>query len=118
MKLVPGVKLDIAHPRDGLMVEADIGLIERVLTNLIDNALRSTPRGGTVRLDAIREGAAVAVSVSAGRILADSAVAGTGGLLIYLVCGIGVLGGRVRGRSGRRCGCEREAEFDPGASRR
>lgn len=59
-----GVKLDIAHPRDGLMVEADIGLIERVLTNLIDNALRSTSRGGTVRLDAVRDGAAVAVSVA------------------------------------------------------
>lgn len=33
--------------------EADIGMIERVLDNLIENALRHTPRGGTVRLSLI-----------------------------------------------------------------
>lgn len=59
-----GVRLDIVHPRDGLKVEADIGLIERVLTNLIDNALRSTPRGGTVSLDAVPDGETVVVSVT------------------------------------------------------
>jgi signal transduction histidine kinase len=31
------------------MVNADIGLIERVLENLIDNALRYTPAGGTIQ---------------------------------------------------------------------
>ncbi|ANH67415.1 HAMP domain-containing sensor histidine kinase [Mitsuaria sp. 7] len=31
-------------------VEADLGLIERVLTNLLDNALRHTPAGGEVRV--------------------------------------------------------------------
>lgn len=32
------------------MVNADIGLIERVLENLIDNALRYTPKGGSIQL--------------------------------------------------------------------
>lgn len=31
-------------------VEADLGLIERVLTNLLDNAIRHTPAGGQVRV--------------------------------------------------------------------
>jgi len=31
-------------------VQADIGMIERVLTNLLDNAMRHSPEGGTVRL--------------------------------------------------------------------
>lgn len=32
------------------IVNADIGLIERVLENLIDNAIRYTPQGGNIRL--------------------------------------------------------------------
>jgi len=32
------------------LVDADLGLIERVLDNLIDNALRHTPAGGAVRI--------------------------------------------------------------------
>lgn len=45
-------------------VVADIGLIERLLTNLIDNALRHTPTGGSVRLDAWPADGRVAVAVS------------------------------------------------------
>jgi signal transduction histidine kinase len=32
------------------LIHADIGMIERVLTNLIDNALRHTPEGGQIEL--------------------------------------------------------------------
>lgn len=37
-------------PRSSSMVSADLGLIERVLTNLIDNAIRHTPSGGTIEV--------------------------------------------------------------------
>jgi len=43
---------------------ADLGLIERVLTNLVDNALRHTPSGGEIELDLKSQGALVEVTVS------------------------------------------------------
>jgi len=42
-------KLDSQLP----LISADIALIERVLTNLIDNALKHTPAGGLVRIDCL-----------------------------------------------------------------
>ena len=51
LKLKPGadaagVSLTVEGPRELPLVSGDIGLVERVLTNLIENALRSTPRAG------------------------------------------------------------------------
>jgi signal transduction histidine kinase len=46
------------------LVRADIALIERVLQNLIDNALRHTPPGGQVRLSLAAAGTQVEVSVA------------------------------------------------------
>lgn len=40
--------LELAAPRDLLLVDGDLGRIERVLENLIENALRYTPSGGRV----------------------------------------------------------------------
>ncbi|TAK75571.1 MAG: sensor histidine kinase [Aquabacterium sp.] len=40
---------DCADPR--LAVRADIGMVERVLENLVENALRHTPAGGEVRIE-------------------------------------------------------------------
>jgi signal transduction histidine kinase len=52
-----GVALTLADSADARSrVRADIGLIERVLQNLIDNALRHTPRGGAVTLAIERDG--------------------------------------------------------------
>lgn len=46
-----GVRLQALLDGDPPPVSADIAMIERVLTNLIDNALRHTPEGGEVRVD-------------------------------------------------------------------
>ncbi len=45
-------------------VEADLGLIERVLTNLLDNAIRHTPEGGHVQVTLQAVAGEVQVSVS------------------------------------------------------
>lgn len=45
-------------------VMADLGMIERVLTNLLDNALRHTPAGGWVAVDLTRVEGGVGVRVS------------------------------------------------------
>ena len=51
------VRLALADSADAqARVCADIGLIERVLQNLVDNALRHTPRGGAVTLSIERDG--------------------------------------------------------------
>ena len=43
-------RLDASFPQGLPLVRADVGLVERVLTNLIDNALRHTPEGGHVQV--------------------------------------------------------------------
>lgn len=59
-----GVSLRAELRPDLPTVAADIGLIERLLTNLIDNAVRHTPTGGSVRLDAWPARGRVAVAVA------------------------------------------------------
>jgi len=59
-----GVRLHAqVHPEAG-QVSADIGLIERVMVNLLDNALRHTPQGGAVHIRADRDGSRVSVRVA------------------------------------------------------
>lgn len=45
-------------------VFADLGLIERVLTNLFDNALRHTPLGGTIGISLVPQGRFVEITIS------------------------------------------------------
>lgn len=45
-------------------VEADIGLIERVLDNLIDNALKNTPENGCITLSLNTDGKGVKINVT------------------------------------------------------
>jgi len=45
-------------------VRADLGMIERVLTNLLDNAIRHSPANGTVEVAVRRNGARLEVRVS------------------------------------------------------
>ena len=58
------VTLEVEAPPAAPFVSADIGLIERVFQNLIDNALRHTPRGGVVRLRLVPNGAEARIEVS------------------------------------------------------
>ncbi|MDZ4355947.1 MAG: HAMP domain-containing sensor histidine kinase, partial [Variovorax sp.] len=46
------------------VVSADLGMIERVLTNLLDNAIRHTPAGGEIEVRLRPSDAGVAVQVS------------------------------------------------------
>ena len=60
-----GITLAIHIADDTLpRVEAEIGLIERVLENLIENALEHTPEGGRVQVRIRREAQRVLVTVS------------------------------------------------------
>jgi signal transduction histidine kinase len=60
-----GVRLDFAAATHAhLRVAADIALIERVLQNLIDNALRYTPAGGAVTVALAVDDGQIEVSVS------------------------------------------------------
>lgn len=60
-----GVSLALAESgRCDVQVLADIALIERVLQNLIDNALRHTPQGGSISLAVTSQGEQVKVSIT------------------------------------------------------
>ena len=45
-------------------VVADLSMMERVLTNLLDNAIRHTPDGGSISLTARQQGAEMVVEVA------------------------------------------------------
>ena len=59
-----GSTIDVGAGEGLPMVEADIALVERVLENLIDNALSHSPDGGAVRIPIGRDGDGVRVTVS------------------------------------------------------
>jgi signal transduction histidine kinase len=59
-----GVSLQVEAPLDLPPVKADRAQIERVIANLISNALRATPREGHIRVAAARRNEHVAISVS------------------------------------------------------
>jgi len=58
------ISLDTEIPRDAAAVTGDIALIERVLANLIENALRYTPTGGRVCLSLIHDAGRVVAQIS------------------------------------------------------
>jgi len=58
------VRLTVHAAPDLPFVEGDIGMIERVLTNLIENALHHTPAGGSVDVSVVPTGAGVELAVA------------------------------------------------------
>jgi two-component system phosphate regulon sensor histidine kinase PhoR len=57
-----GVVLEISVDPE-LRVRADAGALEQVLVNLVENAVKYGPEGGTVELAAVEQGAAVRIEV-------------------------------------------------------
>lgn len=58
------LKLQVEMPRSLPLVNADVSMIERVVTNLLDNAVRHTPQGGTIQLRVWQENAQLQVEVA------------------------------------------------------
>jgi signal transduction histidine kinase len=58
------VQLQVDLTGDAPPVKADIALIQRVLANLLDNALRHTPAGGTVQVSLATTGSGVRIVVA------------------------------------------------------
>jgi hypothetical protein len=59
-----GVRIEASLGEGLPFVLADIALVERVLENLLENALRYTPQGGTIRITPMRANGQIAVQVS------------------------------------------------------
>lgn len=47
------IHMDLKNPQGLPMVFADLGLVERVIQNLMDNALKFTPHGGNVTIELV-----------------------------------------------------------------
>ncbi|MFZ1795009.1 MAG: HAMP domain-containing sensor histidine kinase, partial [Anaerolineae bacterium] len=58
-----GVRLDVAEPDQPIRLNCDRARMEMALTNLIDNALKFTPAGGSIILRAERGEKAIQLSV-------------------------------------------------------
>jgi signal transduction histidine kinase len=57
------VELTTTHEKNAMMINGDIGLLERALGNLIDNAIDYTPEGGTVHVSVSANDKALRLSV-------------------------------------------------------
>jgi two-component system OmpR family sensor kinase len=58
------LKLETSIPQEPAFVSADIGLIQRVLENLIENAIKYTPAGGHIGITLLSGGNSIATSIS------------------------------------------------------
>jgi len=59
-----GIRLEVDAPPDLPAISVDRSQIERVITNLVTNAMRATPAGGLITVTAARRGAEMAISVA------------------------------------------------------
>ena len=62
-----------AHIEDGISLDGDRDLLFQALTNLLDNAIKYTPAGGTVALELKRSGSTADIAISdSGRGIAEA----------------------------------------------
>ncbi len=59
-----GVSLRVTYPDHLPLARVDAGLIERAIGNLLDNAIRVTPQGGTIELRVVRDADGLRVEVA------------------------------------------------------
>jgi signal transduction histidine kinase len=59
-----GVALQVDVHGDETHVEVDAGLVQQAISNLLDNAIRHSPDGGTIRLDVAADTDSASISVS------------------------------------------------------
>jgi two-component system OmpR family sensor kinase len=59
-----GVSLRVTYPDQLPLAQVDAGLIERAIGNLLDNAIRVTPQGGTIELRVVRDADGLRVEVA------------------------------------------------------
>jgi signal transduction histidine kinase len=59
-----GIRFDVDAPPDLPHVNVDRSQIERVIVNLVTNAMRATPAGGTISVTAARRDGEIAIAVS------------------------------------------------------
>jgi signal transduction histidine kinase len=57
------INIKVGRPDDLPRIFADLGLVERVLQNLMDNALKFTPEGGTIQINMLPDRHNVRISV-------------------------------------------------------
>ncbi|MEM0912511.1 MAG: HAMP domain-containing sensor histidine kinase [Pseudomonadota bacterium] len=53
----------IVTPDANFLINTDLGKLERVLSNLLDNALRHTPENGVIKLNVTDENGSIAISI-------------------------------------------------------
>jgi len=59
-----GIAIEVDVPRDAPFVVGDLAMTERVLDNLIDNAIAHAPGGGTIELGALAEAGRLQIIVA------------------------------------------------------
>jgi signal transduction histidine kinase len=57
------IELSIDGPSSGIFANVDVALMQRLLDNLLSNAIRHTPSGGSVLVRIVEEASQVTVSV-------------------------------------------------------
>jgi signal transduction histidine kinase len=56
--------LEVDYSQDLPLVQADAACLRQILQNLLDNAVRHTPRGGRISIKAARLGSEIVISVA------------------------------------------------------